>query len=428
MNFTAIFEAICRQIKREKNKEKQNYLFESLQTQLNTNIILKYQFDTLQLLKKAKNKLKTPQGVDKFISEIISKQSSFKKENDVSPHNVWKENKKLLELYNINPDSLELSSIDKALKITALDEKALKKYINCEKNVHNFFDKKRIIKEIFTNIILSNDEESLAKNVRITQFLGEQVESKRDKFFIIHSLKKIKTMNAENKLKTSSSLKEATQKLYKLRLLTEKQIARQEFPHSNFGKRKYSREGKIKKLQDLAHFKRIEIEAPSNYNCPEKIVISFEIPFYPTEMYRLHLSKKLKEIKVKMDRLERIFINKEIYQKRNDKMFNPIGTIWYGNILFKDLIPNKSYEYHLSIYLNTTQNSEYNFDDYCQTAYEMLADFDNYVYNIFGSEVEKNYQKDFFADKGRLGRKNKYDARRENEYDLSLSDNYGGMF
>lgn len=452
MNFKTILNEVYGVIFSENDNKKREEYIQQLEEQISSDPLLTYQFNMLQLLKKAKSKLKTQKAVNRFIENVNQKHLNFIQENGVSTLDFWKSNQFLVEYYNINPNTLSVSLIDKALSInnnTKLNEIVIKKYLGEKKNVNKILEKKSLIKESFINIMQRNDEKSLQKNIKIIRFLGECV-NREDKFFILKSLKKIKSMITSNNVThNGNALKEATKKAYKLRLITEgkvedgiedeelgnkysstldQQLSREE--ERNYRSHQTS-PGRSIKLSNLEYIKKIEITAPRNYKNPEKIIISFLVPFYTKSPYHSEITQELKYIKKRFDQLERIFINREIYEKHLTDIFDPRGTIWESSLSVNGTLTSGTVrDYKLDIYLHTNPNSQQTWKTYYQTAYEMLTDFDKYLKQVFPTEMEppEKYEKK----KGNRIENNKIrnnpkDKQRTLQ-DYSFEDNFGGMF
>src|SRR5690606_15266924 len=115
--------------------------------------------------------------------------------------------------------------------------------------------------------------------------------------------------------------------------------------------------GKRVGLKDLEFIKKIQVEVPYNYKKPEKIIISFMIPFYPQGTQLSDLVRETKRIKKTVDKLERIFVNKFIYQKGRTDMFNPVGVIWDSSMRETLVKPGKEVGYSVDIYINTNLES-----------------------------------------------------------------------
>jgi len=499
MNFNSILNQVYKKILSEKDIKKQESALDYLKEQIISNTVLNYQFKMIDVLKRAKIKLKTNEGVERFIQKIKEKNLYFIEENKLSQLKIWRENKKLLEYFNINPSELNVSLIDKALDFNnkdQLNEVAIKKYLGVKKNVNKKENKKDEIKKTFINIMESKGSKKankmLSKQIKIIKFLGECV-NREDKYFILNSLKKVKAMT--NKTSAPSELKETVNKVYKLRVLVEKKKLK-EFAPTNFfddeddedlvGKEptinyeelpdnitptdefnidsdednivipdendalegededdemissltsrrhNFDDEGTGKKgyKGNLKHIKKIIIEAPKHFNNPEKFIVSFNVPFYPDELFHTDIVDQVNYIKKRFDHLERTFINREIYQAKRTDLFNPTGTIWESKMPLDIVKPGREFLYHVSIYLTALPTSGQTFDAYEKIIMDMLEDFDTYLETVFPIEMSEENQKEALKKLGKTQRK-----RKSTEFDLlnaqnnlSHYDNFGGMF
>jgi len=188
--------------------------------------------------------------------------------------------------------------------------------------------------------------------------------------------------------------------------------------------------GKRVSLKDLDYIKKIQVEVPYNYKAPEKVVISFIIPFYPQGTQLSDLVGETKRIKKSVDRLERIFINKFIYGKGRDDVFQPNGTIWDGSMRENLIKAGYMVKYSLDIYINVNPNANITWDKLYKEVYQILKEFNHYLEAVFPTELSRAAQKEFLANNKKLARKTKYKKRKDDELQLTseLTDDFGGMF
>lgn len=379
------------------DKQKEAYSF--LESQLINNPSLKHQFELLTFIKKNKNSIINQESFLKFVKKINKKNVAFIKENKISHVGIWEANKELLEYFNINSKELETNIYDSAIDIYAssksLNESSLRKILFKKdaflKEERKFF-KERIetIKESFSKLKHNKNTNELKKNFKIVNFLSECMQSEQKTMFQ-ESLQSI----FENR----KDFNNCVSKLFKLRIVAEKVIKEAEDysdwygDDSNFDidDRKASGKfgsGKSTKKQDLEYLKRISIETPINKNRPDKIIFRFDIPFYPTGKRRAEAMTSSIYINNKISRMGRTFINSTVYDKPERlKLFDPVGMIWEANIGREQAIAGQQNRIKVVIYISTTEKYKdiNTFNDFVNTGYAMLQDFNEMLPNLLGN-------------------------------------------
>jgi len=268
MYFSSIYNTVLKKL--AKNKDENS--LKSLTEKLEKNPIYKHQFDILNFVRESK--IENNEDLNNLVKTIVRKNHKFIKEKKVTHIDVWKENKKLLEFYNISSLEVIPNVLDKAIDLNinkGLNESALRSFFKDKIKETKEFTKKELIQENFNYIYKYDDKHQFKTNMSIIQFLSENINDK-DKIFINESLNKIKA-TYKNKFK------ESVGNLYKLRLLTEKFLKEfhledeedfEEFGDEEPDEPKTS-PGKKLSLKDLKYIKRITVETPKNFQNPSQI-------------------------------------------------------------------------------------------------------------------------------------------------------------
>ena len=91
------------------------------------------------------------------------------------------------------------------------------------------------------------------------------------------------------------------------------------------------------------------------------------------------------KIKLKLLRMERVFLNLFIYQKERTNLFNPVGSIWDVDML-SQISFNKPTKAKVTLYIRTNEkNLDVNqWQDYVNGAYAVLKDFDANLFDLMG--------------------------------------------
>jgi len=391
MYFSSIYNTVLKKFAKDKDENSLKTLTEKLEK----NPIYKHQFDILTFVKESR--VENNEDLNDLVKTIIRKNHKFIKEHKVSHIDVWKENKKLLEFYNINSDDLTLDILDKAIDLNIdrkLNEKALRSYFKDKIVETKEFSKKELIKENFNYIYKNKDRQQLKNNISIVKFLAECVNDK-DKIFIDESLARIKNSYNEK-------FKEAVSNVYKLRLLTEKLLREFSLEDEEFDEpgdeepdEPKTSPGKKLKLKDLKYIKHIVIETPKNYKSPSHLIVNFKIDFFPVGGYYSNLKQSAIHIKNRLQKFRRTFINLFIYQKDRTNLIDPIGTGW--NVIMRDTSGfkfNKAVPARVEILFHTNKKKGENasWDDYWRGCYNMLKDFDNMLPDLFPDELDLEAQ------------------------------------
>ena len=391
MYFSSIYNTVLKKL--AKNKDENS--LKSLTEKLEKNPIYKHQFDILNFVRESK--IENNEDLNNLVKTIVRKNHKFIKEKKVTHIDVWKENKKLLEFYNISSLEVIPNVLDKAIDLNinkGLNESALRSFFKDKIKETKEFTKKELIQENFNYIYKYDDKHQFKTNMSIIQFLSENINDK-DKIFINESLNKIKA-TYKNKFK------ESVGNLYKLRLLTEKFLKEfhledeedfEEFGDEEPDEPKTS-PGKKLSLKDLKYIKRITVETPKNFQNPSQIIISFKIPFYPVGGYYSDLKKSAIHIKNRLTKFRRSFINLFIYQKDRTNLFDPIGTIW--DVTMRDTSGfkfNKEVPGRVRIFLHTNKKEGNTWDNYWKASYAMIKEFDNMLSDLFPDELNIEAQK-----------------------------------
>lgn len=438
--FSSGLKSIYKKINSIKDKSKQNEAFNYLENQLLSNPYIKHQFELLNSLKGKQGRITTQESFDQFVKGLREKHVSFLKENNgASQLTIWKENKKLFEYFNINSKEINLDEFDVALDIYStakglnegIIKNIVKKTINSDLKL-----KKKDLKENFSRLKVKENPLSLNQQFEIINFLSECMQSTQKKF-IQTSLRSLK----EEQYKNYGS---CVEKLYKLRLLTEKTVSDYE-DDAEVGQ--YGG-GKRVRFQDLKYIKRIEVSTPINYQRPEKIILNFRIPVYPIGGTRNAAMTSSLRIKDKINKLERIFVNSTIYQKNRTKYFDPVGTIWEVS-LREQVTPGQKTEARVTCYISTAKESEgtITWDQYKDLSYSLLKEFDKMLPSAMGNFVDvlsPSVQKDELKATKGLTQKDKLAyASKNGQVDVDLlrrktgagtedyenrSDDFGGIF
>lgn len=440
----AIYKKILGMESPAKKKDAYNYL----ESQITTNPFLKHQFESMENIKANKNSLVSQKQIAAFIKNVKERNSQFIKENKVSHLGFWKANKELFEYFNINIKDIPVTPMDTAIDVYAtsksLNEAAIKHLVfkKSEKKAEilsekqDFRKKIEIIKESFVNLIAQEDKRKLKTNFKIINFLSECMPTNKKKMVQESAL----TLYEEQKKK--SNFKKCAEKLFKLRLITEKIIKeattavdvedeidtfykdKDAAVRANYGG------GKLVKLQDLKYIKRIEISTPSGYKRPEKIIIDFKIPFYPQGLTRSAAITSAIKIKRKLVGLERIFLNTCIYQKGRTNLFDPVGTIWDVDMLEQAKKGKVSFA-KLSIYLTAnSKNADVNtWDTLVKGAYDTLKDFNKVLPELLG-ELDSTLTPENQNKSGQINRAliSKYLHKDKSQDTAAINDDFGGMF
>lgn len=381
MYFETILGKIFSKINEQTDVKLREKNFQLLESKLFENQSLKHQFELLSSIKEAKKLVKTKFQLENFLKKIRNKNFKFITENKITPVTIWNENKKLMEYYNIDPRGIVPSVLDKSIEISTtknLNETAIKSYIG-EVAKRDKSEDKKSINESFKIILENKSQKDLNKQFKIVGFLASEFDN-INKNFVYESLRKLRTMQKSN-------YKECVQKLHKLRILSEK-ILREYQADPNSKKSA----GQRVSLKDLSFIKNIQVEAPKNYLDPEKIFVSFQIPFYPVGAFFNELRLSAIDIKKRLDRLETNFINK--YVRQYPEYFNPKGAIWQVLMRVNGIKEGNAVNARVKVYLNAKPGNGNSFEDYYSVVYQMLKEFNSSLSEVFPDELTIKAQKD----------------------------------
>lgn len=386
MNFNSILTNIFTKIKKERDVLSKSQLFNSLQENINNNHIYKHQFEMINMVKEAKDKIKNDVQLNTFLKKVRTKNFNFIKENKINNVEIWNENKKLMEYYNINPNTIIPSLIDKSIDINAhkkLNEEAIKSYIG--KVEIQKTDRRAVIKESFSSI--GNLYKEYNTNLKIVRFLSESLKDE-NKIFISKSLTKLR----EDKRDIKSNVK----KLYKLRLVTENALIKEFQNEKNNGD---IQKGSIVKLPELSVIKKIRMETPSAYKKNiRKVVISFEVPFYPVGARFSELKNSALEIKNKLESMGDFFIKKCLIPQ-DKKLFDYDGSVWHVVMRETAITPGQPNPGKVKLYINGIEGKWFPWEEYYKAAYAALKQFEGTIEEQFSDELSKDAQDRALAEK-----------------------------
>jgi len=224
MNFKSILEKIFEKIKNTSDKQAREKAYNYLEESISKNYIYKHQFELLKFLEENKGKIKNSAKLQDLIDKVNGKNYKFIKENkNINSLKVWQENKKLLEYFNINPNEIIPSVLDKAIDINAdkkLNEYAIKSYIGKVRKVNP-------LNEIYKTLVKNKSVKELNKAMKKVRIIAEKLSGK-DQVFVYESLSKLRELKESN-------FDETVKKLYKLHLLTENLLKefQTEIPNEN---------------------------------------------------------------------------------------------------------------------------------------------------------------------------------------------------
>jgi hypothetical protein len=391
--FDSVINSIYKKISAIKDPVRKEVAFNHLTRKLTENKVYKHQYQNLTLIESIQDKKKAA----KLIAE---RNTNFIKESDMCCCKVKKANEKLLEFFNINPKTVKNTKIDNIIEVKA--SKPIKDIL---------------IKESFQKIQENKDKKSFQKQLNIIRFLSEGL-GQENKTFIKNSgytLSKLK----------ESEFKKANYKAYQLRMLVEKLIKEyqkneKEYPNQTSPKQEVA-------LKDLKYIKKIKVQAPYNYKSPEKLLVKFIVVFYPSGVYNQEIVNEKNEIKKKMDRIERTFVNRTIYDKRRTNVINPVGTIWDGTMdtTHTTAKPGNPAFYKTELWLNTNLSTGVTWEQCYKEVYNMLKDFEVILKDMFDVDLEQEFQaKQLQKRKSEIGQRKKYETRAEYEpsYNHDLKD------
>lgn len=377
MNFKSILDKIFAKINEETDLKKRSREYKLLESKLIENEVFKHQLELLSILKEGKKRIKTESQLSKIVSTIRNKNFTFISENKLTPLSIWKENKTLLEYYNINPKEIVPNIVDKLIDVNTtkvLSEKSIRTYIG-EVSQRDKKEEKRIIKESFRTLLEKKSTKDLNKQFKIVGFLASGLDSK-NKDFVYESLRKLRSMQKSN-------YKECITKLHKLRLISEKLI-REYQKDSSKGPKRVS-------LKDLKYIKSIQIEALKTAQDPEKIFMSFQIPFYPIGAFFNELRISAIDIKKRLDRLETPFIND--YIRKYPQLFSPKGLIWQVIMRVNGVQAGNAINGRVKVWLNAKTGEGNTFEEYYSALYSILKEFNNTLPETFPDELTDKAQK-----------------------------------
>ena len=364
---------------------------------------LKRQYEAYVILQENAGKLTSKKEVENIKNLIKEK---------VENNQVLVETKKLLEFFKVEVPVKE-SLYDKAL---ALNESALNKILISEKVLYK--------NSLFKHIVKEGDDKHFDKQARIVDFLAEAV--KGDKKDLI---KKSVEVLKEEKYKDFTK---AANKLYKLRGVTEETLKESEV---------------VKKLKSLNYVKNPQIEFPNSESL-DKVVLYFDIPVWPIGITVNSARTNAIKVRDKIERLERLFINKLIYQKPERlRYFDPKGTIWQ-TLLRLQVAVGQGVNARVEVYLNTNRayDGQNTMKDFMIASQDLLTDFDVVLPELMGDlqdvltptaqkeklkAAKKMSIKDRRAQEEREGAVDTKLLRRsvgQDEFNYTQEDDFGGAF
>ena len=391
--FDSVINSIYKKISAIKDPARKEVAFNHLTRKLTENKVYKHQYQNLTLIESAEDKKKAA----KLITERNTK---FIRESDMCCCKVKKANEKLLEFFNINPKTVKATKIDKIIEVKSV--KPIKDIL---------------IKESFERIQSNKDKKAFQTQLNIIRFLSEGLDEK-NKMFIKNSAYILSKLR-------ESAFKKANYKTYQLRMIVEKLIKEYQKDDNSFPNQTSPQ--KEVKLKDLKYIKKIKVLAPYNYKSPERLVVSFIVLFYPSGVYNQEIVDEKRDIKRKMDRMERTFINRTIYDKKRTNVINPVGTIWDATMdtAHTTAKPGGVAKYNVDVYLNTNLNTGVTWEQSYKEVYNILKDFEAVLKEQFPTELDQAFQQQQLkARKGEIGKRKKYVARAEHDpsYNHDLKD------
>ena len=231
--FVQALEQISKKISKSNQKE-QGYKI--LERKIFKSPNLKSQFEIFCDLKENSKKISSKNKFKVFFESLKEKTKN------IDPKVNSEEVKKLLEYFNIDPNTIKETIMDKAV---LLNENAVRSIV--------IDTKKELLAESFKRIIKKEDENELRKNFQVLNFLSESFSDKKRKSFFKESLRSL----LEERYKDYNS---CVKKLYKLRVLAENLIREawddDEETKSEFGG------GKKVRIKDMNYVKDISIQVP----------------------------------------------------------------------------------------------------------------------------------------------------------------------
>jgi len=393
MYFSSIYNTISEKIKGDKISEE---IFNKL---LKENKVYTHQLENMNILSTSKKLMKNIKDVKEVVLKLLTKNQEFIKATSLTNRDVLKENKKLLDFYNLNPKDLKASDLDFAIDLSTnkQNNKLLIENFLGRDIKKSFLLEKKILKEnlddlkyLFTSIKSENNQDKFKNQAGIVSLLAEGINNK-NKTFIKESL---------NKIKEEKDMSKSIEKLYDLRILTEKVL--KEFQKDDDEDKTPRLSGKKEiTLVDLKHIKKVKIIAPYNWKNPDKIELKFIVPFYPAGQYRNDILEDALKIKKKLDGLQRTFINLFIYQKDRKIYFDPSDSYWQVIMRTNGIKEGTPVFAKFEIYLNVSKLQDNDWETLYKQGYSMLKDFDRFLPIMFEDSLTDKFQKIFTKQKAK---------------------------
>lgn len=327
--------------------ESQGKLFAKLEEKLITSKPLAYKFDLVESIKSKKGRF-SAETADKYIAYLRNKHNAFLQEN-AGVALFYKEEKKLLEFFNINTADIQPNELDLVVnkKDNRLNEAIIKSYITDDRLISKkeyFAHKKEAIRECFKHIKNDLDTDLMERQIARIEFTSKRVNPKY-KDMITASLGVIKE-------EVFTDFKSAVEKGYKLRIITEKLL--REFPGDEASAAPAPQQSSVLtpsapvadddrisdkdwdkmeeldiaeiKLNDVGKFKKILVELPMG-NDLTGVELNFNLPIYPRAATMANLMIESRKLDKVFQEMKGVF-QRNILHKIASPYLSPMELIW----------------------------------------------------------------------------------------------------
>jgi hypothetical protein len=409
---------IFEKISQISDKQQQVQAFNHLENQLLKNPYIKHQFEVMNKIKRNRGVITTQENFNAFVKALNDKRAKFMKEHKKHSHlSFWKATKELLEYFNINPRDIVVDELDTAIDTYStskkLNENIIKNLVfkplakekiaekgkfaentvveNVDNPASNVDNSKKVLKEVknrvkntFLKLKNTKNELDLDSQFSIIHFLSEGMKGTHQKM-IQTSLTALK----EEKIKDVNS---TVNKLYKLRVITEKLIyeknksdkprAKGQNEEAN-GMTYFAKPAELKQFQ---YINKVEIVSPFDYTRPEKILIFMSFPVYPLGITRNSAITSNGRVETKCKGMKAAFLNNTVFKAGRTKYFSPNGTIWTADVSRIQVTPGDSVKMELGCYLATNPEGDgiNTFQDFVKQSLQMVKEFDAMLPHLLG--------------------------------------------